>query len=65
MIQVTLAIYFVGVLLSGVQTGPELFIFSRFLTGIRYTMRYPVWEVNSQQSLLQSISFFPQDIAGE
>jgi MFS family permease len=33
-IQITLLIYFVGVILSGVKTNSFLFVFSRFLTGL-------------------------------
>lgn len=41
-IQITLAVYFVGVLLSGIKTTAGIFIFSRFLTGLRYLGIYQV-----------------------
>lgn len=35
-IKITLVIYFFGVMLSGIQTSPLVFILARFLTGVRY-----------------------------
>jgi len=63
-IQITLALYFFGVLFSGIETHPVVFIIARFVTGLRYGWMYVVWEDNSQLYSQELISLCLHDIEG-
>lgn len=64
-IQITLVLYFFGVLFSGIKTNPFLFILARFVTGLRLILNYAALEASLQLFLQQLMSLCRRAIVEE